>query len=59
MRLGHSCFIQKKSDCISDLVLRDIITVSIDHYFSENNFFPERSVLPLHKHLFYCITRLH
>jgi len=48
MRLSNSCFIQKKSDGISDLVMKDIIEVSIDHYVIENKRFPERSVLPLH-----------
>ena len=47
MRLSSSCYIQEKSDCISDLVMQDIIKVSIDHYAIENKCFPERLVLPL------------
>jgi hypothetical protein len=57
MRLSNSCFIQKKSDCISDLVMKDIITVSMDHYTIENKCFPERSVLQLHNYLLCLYTR--
>jgi hypothetical protein len=42
MRLSHCCFIQKKSDCISDLVMTDIINIAIDHYTIENKCSPER-----------------
>ena len=42
MRLSHSCFIQKKSDCISDLIMTDIMKVAIDDYENDNKCFPER-----------------
>jgi len=42
MRLSHSCFIQKKSDCISDSIMTDIMKVAIDDYQIDNKRFPER-----------------
>jgi eukaryotic translation initiation factor 2C len=42
MRLSHSCFIQKKSDCISDSIMTDIMKVAIDDYEIDNKCFPER-----------------
>ena len=42
MRLSHSCFIQKKSDSISDLIMTDIMKVAIDDYEIDNKCFPER-----------------
>lgn len=42
MRLSNSCFVQRKSDIISEGVMKDIIKVSIEHYIIENNHGPER-----------------
>lgn len=42
MRLSHSCFIQKKSDIISTVIMKDIIKLSIKHYTIENGCHPER-----------------
>ena len=42
MRLSHSCFLQKRSDIISEAVMKDIIKVSMEHYHIENQRNPER-----------------
>jgi eukaryotic translation initiation factor 2C len=42
MRLSHSCFIQEKSDCISDLIMTDIMKIAIDDYEIDNKYSPER-----------------
>jgi eukaryotic translation initiation factor 2C len=42
MRLSHSCFIQEKSDCISDLIMTDIMKIAIDVYEIDNKYSPER-----------------
>jgi len=42
MRLSQSCFLQKKSDTISEGVMTDIINVSVKNYKIENGCNPER-----------------